>query len=550
VTDLPVISVVIPCLNRAHYLTPTIDSILQQDYPHIECIVVDGNSTDDTVEILKSYGHKIKWISEPDRGHADAINKGWRMSQGEILAWLNADDLWETLSAASQVAAYFQAHPDVDLVYGDCGEIDAEGNLVGVMTPRAWDLEEAVVNCDHVIFQPAAFIRRSIIDKVGDLDVAFYQKKDHELWLRIGLAGNIKYFPALLAHARNIKGLSYDGKTAAPACIQVTKKFYSLSHLPSNIKHKKRRAFSESYLQGILYAFLGGPIWKIIFYYTIRAVLADPTNIGAVIRQLSRHVAAGANDANQSPWTLRALKYLDFPRRVVRKINNLRKRYFSPPRIPNLFGDRFIENSWIAAHMPSPPGEALDFGSGDNYMSLMAAQRGFNVTAVDLEFTWWPYLHPKIRFIRGDVLRLPFSNEFFDLIINCSAIEHVGLAGRYGITENCLNGDLAVMAHLWQLLEPNGVMLLTIPVGQDAVQTPVHRIYGPQRLPQLLKGYSLEKQAFWVKDGHNRWISSDKETALSFKASGNSFNGLENIYALGCFVLRKGTKPDLPSKLV
>jgi len=91
--DNPLVSVVIPSLNRAEFLEATIESVLNQDYPHIECIVVDGGSRDGSLKILESYGERIKWISEPDEGHANAINKGWKMSKGDILSWLNVDDV-------------------------------------------------------------------------------------------------------------------------------------------------------------------------------------------------------------------------------------------------------------------------------------------------------------------------------------------------------------------------------------------------------------------------------------------------------------------------
>ena len=179
------------------------ESVLQQDYPHIECIVVDGGSTDNTIEILERYEGRIQWISEPDNGHADAINKGWRMSKGEILAWLNADDVWVVPDAVSQAVAYLQENPEVDVVYGDCGAIDAEGNLTGMSYLHEWDLEYAVEHCDHCIPQPAAFIQRQILDRAGWLDVDFISKKDHEFWLRVGLVGNIRHVPVLLAHARD-----------------------------------------------------------------------------------------------------------------------------------------------------------------------------------------------------------------------------------------------------------------------------------------------------------------------------------------------------------
>lgn len=280
----PLVSVVVPSLNRARFLSPTIESVLLQDYPAIECVVVDGGSTDESVEILKNYGERIRWISEPDRGHADAVNKGWAMSHGEILAWLNADDCWEIPGAVSSAVDYLNRHPDVDLVYGDCGNIDADGNRVGMAYLHEWNLEYAAEYCDHCIPQPAAFIRRRILEKVGWLDTVFYQKKDHELWLRIGLCGKIAHLPVLLAHARTIRGLSFEGVSAARACVQVTRRFYSLPGISDCLKLKERRAVSNSYLRGIQYAWEGGRHWVLIAEFAAKAVLSDWTNAGRCIR--------------------------------------------------------------------------------------------------------------------------------------------------------------------------------------------------------------------------------------------------------------------------
>lgn len=205
----------------------------------------------------------------------------------------------------------------------------------------------------------------------------------------------------------------------------------------------------------------------------------------------------------------------------------------------NLLGDRDIEWSWIASQIPSGPGEALDFGPGGSHLALIAAQRGFNVTAVDLEPLHWPYVHRRLRFIRGDILKLPLPTEHFGLVINCSTVEHVGLAGRYGVTENRPDGDLEAMARLRKLMKPGGLMLLTIPVGQDAVFAPLCRVYGKEWLPRLLDGYIVEKEVFWIKDKENRWVMCNKKAALNFKASAGSWGALKNVYALGCFVLKK-----------
>jgi SAM-dependent methyltransferase len=206
---------------------------------------------------------------------------------------------------------------------------------------------------------------------------------------------------------------------------------------------------------------------------------------------------------------------------------------------PNLLGERHVEWSWVAARMPEGPGEALDFGPGGSRLALAAAQRGFNVTAVDLEPVRWHYCHPKLRFVRGDILGLPLPENHFDLVMNCSTVEHVGLAGRYGVTEENPEGDLEAMARLRVLMKPGGVMLLTVPLGRDAVFPPMCRVYGGKRLPRLLDGYDVEEEAFWVKDTENRWAQRDRDTALDFEARAGSPDPLRNVYALGCFALRK-----------
>jgi glycosyltransferase involved in cell wall biosynthesis len=537
--DRSLVSVVIPCLNRAHFLVPTIESILQQDYPYIECIVVDGGSTDGTIDILKRYRSRIKWVSEPDKGHADAINKGWRMGRGEILAWLNADDVWVVPDAASQAVAYLEAHPGVDVVYGDCGAIDADGNLVGMSYLHEWDLGYAVEFCDHCIPQPAAFMRRKILEKVGWLDVNFVSKKDHELWLRIGLAGNIRNISIVLAHARACPGyMAQRGDITAAACVALTRKFFTFPDIPDDLKRKKKRALSNAYLRGMDYAWQDGRHWKIVLAYALRATLMDTGNAINAFSHIKGNVAAAASQDRRLIWVSRGLTLPSLLRRgfqkIVRQLGGPKR-----PRIPNLLGDRDIEWSWVASQMPSGPGEALDFGNGGSHLGLIAAQRGFLVTAVDLGPVQWPYVHHSLRFIKGDILKLPLPKDHFDLIINCSTVEHVGLPGRYSVTENRPDGDFEAMARLRELMRPDGVMLLTIPAGQDAVFMPLCRVYGTQRLPQLLEGFTIEKEIFWVKDNRNQWVNCGRDKALSFKASAGSWDPLENVYAMGCFVLRR-----------
>lgn len=226
--------------------------------------------------------------------------------------------------------------------------------------------------------------------------------------------------------------------------------------------------------------------------------------------------------------------------RYFEKTDTILKKVYqriSQPPVPNLKGDRDIEYSWVTSNLPYGPGEAMDFGCSLFWMGLLAARKGFKVTAIDLEPVIWYYEHPNLKFIQGSILELSFPPEYFDLIINCSTVEHVGLAGRYGVTEPCPDGDIEAMKVLNSILKTNGIMLLTIPVGRDKVFAPLHRIYGEKRLPGLFQGWEVLKKEYWIKDTDNRWIIADESTALNKEP-------LKYCYGLGLFVLRKPQKGE------
>jgi len=300
--EVSLVSVVVPCLNRAHLIVPTLESILGQDYPRIECIVADGGSTDGTVEILMRYSDRIRWFSEPDRGHADAINKGWQRSRGDVLAWLNADDMWVVPGAVSQAVGYLREHSDVDLVYGECEAVDMEGRLIARSYHHEWDLEHAVVQCDYCIPQPTSFIRRRVLERVGWLDTSFMSKKDHELWLRVGLTGTIRSIPALLARERIGPGyLAHRGDITARACVALTRKFFTLEGVPAALRARRRRALSNSYLEGMKWAFECGRHWKTILGFSVRAAVFDPSNALRSLARLKFYAGRGLREARQRP---------------------------------------------------------------------------------------------------------------------------------------------------------------------------------------------------------------------------------------------------------
>lgn len=217
----------------------------------------------------------------------------------------------------------------------------------------------------------------------------------------------------------------------------------------------------------------------------------------------------------------------------------LRRSRSSSTTLLNLLGDRDIEWSWVAANLPEGSGRALDFGCGTSFLGLAAAQAGYSVIGYDLGQVEWHWRHQRMSFCRGDILDDRFDAESFDLIINCSAVEHVGLSGRYGVETADENGDLTAMERLFDSLRPGGLMLLTVPVGRDAVFEPVTRVYGTARLPRLIEGFDLLSETYWVKDGSNKWIQCDRANAVAFDAYGGSMNPLENCYGLGCLKLRR-----------
>jgi hypothetical protein len=186
---MTLVSIVTPSYNQAKYLEQTILSVLDQDYPNIEYIVIDGASTDGSVDIIKKYANKFSyWISEKDSGQADAINKGFARATGGIIAWLNSDDYYlpGTVSAAVKV---FEENPDAVLVYGNMLAVDENGKTFNTLTYKQLTLEDLL--CFQIIGQPAVFMRRSALQKTDGLNPAFHFLLDHLLWIQIAQHGHI-----------------------------------------------------------------------------------------------------------------------------------------------------------------------------------------------------------------------------------------------------------------------------------------------------------------------------------------------------------------------
>jgi glycosyltransferase involved in cell wall biosynthesis len=206
--NLPTVTVVTPAYNQADFLRDTIESVLSQDYPNIEYMIVDGGSQDGTMEIIKKFEDKLAgWVSEKDKGQTDAINKGFARAQGHILAWLNSDDTYEPGAVAAAVK-YLQEHPKVGLVYGDCNFINEAGRVIGKFGSAQTNQQLLRQGYVHIP-QQTMFFRADLWRQVGPLDPSFYFAMDYDLWTRIAARAELKYVPQMWANFR----LHATGKT-------------------------------------------------------------------------------------------------------------------------------------------------------------------------------------------------------------------------------------------------------------------------------------------------------------------------------------------------
>ncbi len=196
----PKLSIVTPSYNQAPYLAKTLQSVLAQSCPDMEYFVMDGGSTDGSQAIIQASANQLTdWISENDHGQGDAINKGFSRAKGEIFGWINSDDFY-LKGAFDTVLSFFEAHPQVDLVYGDVLSVDGGGRLINVMKFEPYTLQDLMTF--QIISQPAVFFRWSAWERAGGMDLSYHFLLDHHLWLRIAAQGQIAYLPKALAAAR------------------------------------------------------------------------------------------------------------------------------------------------------------------------------------------------------------------------------------------------------------------------------------------------------------------------------------------------------------
>ena len=248
--QLPIISIVTPSYNQGSYLEETILSVLEQGYPALEFFIFDGGSTDGSLDIIQKHQDQLTfWESKPDRGQSHAINKGFRMASGEIVAWLNSDDLLAP-GALKVVAQAWQKNPRLGLISGQTEIIDQAGKPTGNIFGSEPNVINSLLSSENPVSQPSTFFSTSALKEVGFLDETLHMSMDWDLWLRIGARFPMLFITKILSKSRTWEMTKTRTQLvrSGPEHIRIVKNFFKQN--PDFLTSiQKRQALGSGYLR-------------------------------------------------------------------------------------------------------------------------------------------------------------------------------------------------------------------------------------------------------------------------------------------------------------
>jgi glycosyltransferase involved in cell wall biosynthesis len=243
----PLVTVITPAFNRASYLDETILSVLSQDYPHLEYIVLDDGSTDDTLKVIRKYEDRIRWDTHKNMGETRTVNKGFSMAKGEIIGVVNSDDPLLP-DSIRKIVKFMAAREELVVVYPDWDMIDSQGEIVKHF--KAFEYRYVDMIRKHFCLPgPGAFFRRAVVDQLKGRDPQFRYVADLDFWFRAGLLGPFMRIPETLAtfrvHAHSAT-VSHKGTAMADEHITLIEKFYSFPDIPETVLKVRKEAYSSA----------------------------------------------------------------------------------------------------------------------------------------------------------------------------------------------------------------------------------------------------------------------------------------------------------------
>lgn len=300
---LPLVTIFTPTYDRANFLPETIESILGQDYPNLEYIVLDNGSTDNTQEILRGYGDAIQWEHHVSNiGLSRAMNRGFELARGDIIGFVSSDDPLLP-GAISALVDVFLAHPDVVVVYPDWDVIDGEGRYVQHIDTFEYEYVD-MVRYHHTYPGPGALFRRSVLDRIGGLDESYRIVSDYDFWLRAGLLGPFRRCPRTLARYR-LHGTAAThaerGVEMAREHVRVIDKLYDRTDLPADVLAVRTEAYRNAHYVAAMILRLDMPPderFALTDFFFTRRSATEPAGPGSTSTRAARSIPGQTPGAN------------------------------------------------------------------------------------------------------------------------------------------------------------------------------------------------------------------------------------------------------------